>query len=399
MSFFSDLFEGNFNNLGNDITHAPSSLINHPDELAETLGGAALIGGGIAFAPEIAGALGIGEAGAIGAGAGVDAGLAADLGIADIGGAAAFDSAAGAADAGLIGGDALAFTPGFAGGDVLSLGGEADAFLPTTSDLASFDSGAAGFNPVGDTFASTDVAAPDSALPAGATVNDLPAAGGGAGTVPTGAGATTPPAGFASTDAELAGAATGTAPAATPAAGGGVTGALSSTLASPWTKLALAGAPLALALGMGQPSLPASAQQLQGQATALQQQGLTDLSQARAGVLNAGQTAVITQVKTDLTNQWRQTLFNQGVQDPSKDARWPQIEAAIDAQVTQQTAQLIQQNITNALAETGQASTALTSIAQMQFQADQNFTNSLINATKSLGLAAGLSSGTTIKVG
>jgi hypothetical protein len=387
MSFLTDLFEGNFNNLGNDITHAPSSLLAHPDQLAETLGGAALITGGLAFAPEIAGFLGLGEAGAIGAGAGVDAGLAADLGIGDIGAAATADSLGGAADLGLTaGGDALAAG---GGGDVLSLGG--DVFLPDASTLATSEFSGGGFNPVGDTF----VDPATGALPAGSTVSDVPAAGAGAGVASPAGGATAAPAGFAQTDAELTGAATGTAPTATTAASPSLTSQLGSALSSPWTKLAAGVAPLALTLGMGQPSLPASAQQLQQQATALQQTGLTDLAAARAGKLNAGQTAVINQTRTDLTNQWRQTLYNQGVQDPSKDARWPQIEAAIDAKVTEQTAQLIQQNVTNALAETGQASAALTSIAQMQFQADQNFTNSLINATKALGLAAGSRTTTT----
>ena len=42
MSFLTDLFEGNFGNLGTDITHAPSSLAAHPTEIAELLGAAAL---------------------------------------------------------------------------------------------------------------------------------------------------------------------------------------------------------------------------------------------------------------------------------------------------------------------------------------------------------------------
>ena len=50
MSFFSDLFEGNFSNLGTDVTHAPESLANNPTELEETLGGvAALATGGLAL--------------------------------------------------------------------------------------------------------------------------------------------------------------------------------------------------------------------------------------------------------------------------------------------------------------------------------------------------------------
>jgi len=47
-------------------------------------------------------------------------------------------------------------------------------------------------------------------------------------------------------------------------------------------------------------------------------------------VLNAGQTAQLASFKQNATNQWLQTLYNQGVQDPTKDARWPQIQAQID---------------------------------------------------------------------
>jgi hypothetical protein len=163
------------------------------------------------------------------------------------------------------------------------------------------------------------------------------------------------------------------------------------------TKLALGVAPLALTLGMGQQQLPASAQALQAQANALSATGQQDLAQARAGILNAGQTAQLAQQKQDLTNQWRQTLYNQGVTDVTKDSRWPQIQGMIDEKITAQTGVMIQQNITNALAETGQAASALTSIAQMQMNADQAFTNNLIGATKALGFAAG-SGGSSFKV-
>lgn len=58
MSFFSDLFKGDFSNLGTDLTHAPESLEKHPSELYETLGGAAALAtGGLALG---AGAGGLG---------------------------------------------------------------------------------------------------------------------------------------------------------------------------------------------------------------------------------------------------------------------------------------------------------------------------------------------------
>jgi len=383
------LFEGNFGSLGTDLSHAPSSFLAHPQEQLEVGLGAAAIAAPFIL-PEIGAGLGFG--GAVDAAAG--GGLAADLGIGDIGAAASADVLGStAADFGFLGGggaDVLA-----AGGDT-ALGFGADTALTGDTGLSSF---------LADPSLGTDATT-------AASFTDPTAAAAGSGDV----GFTSSP---AAPDVGTTAAPNSAFSALTQGSGigGDVTNApeiaqyadnpsfgvpsladkLGGALSSPWTKLAVGAAPLALALGMGQQQLPTSAQQLQGQATALSQQGQADLASARAGNLNAGQTAVIGQVRTDLTNQWRQTLFNQGVQDPTKDARWPQIEAAIDSQVTQQTAQLIQQNITNALAETGQASAALTSIANMQFQADANFTNSLINATKSLGLAAGSGQTITLK--
>jgi hypothetical protein len=63
ISFFSDLIEGHDSNLGNDLTHAGSSLVNHPDELAETLGGlAAAATGGLALGGGFGGLFGAGDA-------------------------------------------------------------------------------------------------------------------------------------------------------------------------------------------------------------------------------------------------------------------------------------------------------------------------------------------------
>jgi hypothetical protein len=407
MSLFSDLFEGNFSNLGTDITHAPSSLINHPDELLET--GAAALAIAAPFAiPEIGAALGGGAAleGGLGAAGALEGGeLAADLGIADIGtglgatdlGLTAAEGGGLAADLGLadIGGglgSLGAFAPELGG----ELGGSLSAFAPDFATAGDFAGGGADL--AGGGGAGFDVGDVGGELGIGPTESAAPAAPSGAGAAPAGGGATSTPAGFASTDAELSGGITG---AGTPATSGGGFSSLVQG-AGGWGNIAkwsLAGAPLALTLAMGQGGLPSGAAALQQQAAALSASGQTDLAAARAGQLNAGQTAVIAQSRKNLENQWRQTLFNQGVTDVSKDARWPQIEATIDAQVTAQTAQLIQQNMTNALAETGQAASALTSIAQMQLSQDQNFTNNLIGATKTLGLAAGLSSVPKISIG
>jgi hypothetical protein len=74
MSFLTDLFEGDTSNLGNDISHAGSSLMSHPDELAETLGGAAALAtGGLALGGELP-FLGAGAAGDAAASSGVDVG-------------------------------------------------------------------------------------------------------------------------------------------------------------------------------------------------------------------------------------------------------------------------------------------------------------------------------------
>jgi hypothetical protein len=385
MSFFNDLFSGNFSQLGGDLT-SPSAISEYEDT-GIALGALALGGAGLGAL----GAFGAADAGALGA-LGADAAttggtLATDLGLGDIGAAAAADSAATAGDIG-----------------AASLGTDASLAAPTALDATSLTA-----DPMALTDSSGFLTQDAGATTAG-TATPLDATSGvatatpAAPTAPTAPGAPgATPAGFASTDAELTGGVTGTAPTGTTpaaaAAPGTATSTLGSVLSSPWTKLAVGAAPLALTLGMGQQQLPASAQALQAQALQMQQTGLTNLSQAQAGVMNAGQTAQLGQMRSDLTNQWLQTLKNQGVQDPTKDARWPQIQAAIDAQVTQQTATLVQNNINAALAETGQAASALNSIAQMQMTSDQQFTNNLIGATKSLGVAAGTTALPKITIG
>jgi len=172
------------------------------------------------------------------------------------------------------------------------------------------------------------------------------------------------------------------APAATAgASGGGATSALTSALNSPWTRVGLAAAPLAIGLSGIGTKLPASALAAQANAQALANQG---------GNLNPAQQAVLSNMRQNLTNQWRQTLFNMGVQNPGRDTRWPQIMAQIDTQVAAASQQMIQQNISNAL----QGDAQLIQLANLQMQEDRNFQNTLTNATKALGTAAGLG-GTT----
>jgi len=273
-----------------------------------------------------------------------------------------------------IGADALSIAGPGLGADVLAdpniaifAGDSAGASLPDTSPLAT---GPLDSSITGDVGAAgTDIAS--TATPAATTPSATPA-------------------GFAPTDTELAGGATGTAAAttaATPAtaAGGGVTGALGNVMSSPWTKLGLGLAPLGLALGMREANLSTGGQAAQGNANQLAAFGQQQLAQAQAGQLNQGQLASLNQMRQDLTNQWKQVFFNMGVQDPSKDTRWTQAMADIDNKITAQTATFIQQMIQNGLQAASSASGTLTQVAQMQMQADQNFTNNLINATKALG--------------
>jgi hypothetical protein len=346
MSFFSDLFEGNWGNLGTDLTHAPDSLSRHPGEIVETgaavlaaltLGASLPESGLLAGGAEAAGALGAAEAGG---------GLAADLGIADIGAAAAGGLEA---DIGAGTADALAF---FGGGGADALG--------SAGGLSSF---------AGDAFASDPgLTAIDSAFG--------PAGGGGASNTAfwdqmasgpgIGSDVTSDPgvlsAGSGSNDGIF---------------GTGITG-------KDVFKYGIGAAPLALALGMGKTSLPGQIGPAEANASALASQGSN---------LNAAQAATIAGMKQDLTNQWRQVLYNQGVKDISKDSRWPQIEAQIDQQTTAATQQMIQQNIQNSLVGDAQ----LIQIAQLQMQADQNFTNTLVNATSAFGRVVGGGNTITLK--
>jgi hypothetical protein len=409
MSFLTDLFEGNTDNLGNDITHAPSSFADHPSEIIDvgaaaltalTLGAGAGVFGAGALGADAGLAAGDVGAGVAEAGAGGD--LAASLGIGDIGATAAGGDlaaglgigdigstlGAGAAEAlGTVPADTLAFLPEVGadlGGGSLAFGsdvfgglGDAGSFLPDTSTLAtgSLDSSITGMSP---SFAETD------AELSGGLTGTAPAAAPSY-VIPSVAGA---PAG-ADTGLANANASFGAFDAGTTAAGGGLTSTLSSALASPYTRLGLAAAPLGLALFRGESSLPSSATQAQANASQLSSFGQQQLAMGQAGQLNAGQMALITQSRNDQTNAARQAMYNMGVQNPEADSRWPQMLAQIDTNVTAMTAQMIQQEITNGLNALGSSSQTLNQIAQMQMQADQNFTNTLVNATKALGLAAG----------
>lgn len=205
----------------------------------------------------------------------------------------------------------------------------------------------------------------------------LAGAQGGVGSVPSDAGVGVSPGANA--------AAISNAPAA---AGGGsiIPGVKNSTLG--WG--ALAAAPLALTAFRGQPALPPQAGQLNQlasgeQAFAQQQMGLYNANQ----VLPAQQAGLDAQ-RQQLTNQYRQMLFQQGVQNPEADSRWPQIQGLIDQQVNQSKSQIMTQNINAAFQGSGQAGNALSNLASMQTQADTAYNQQISQAAESLALTLGL---------
>jgi len=356
-------FEGNFSNLGTDLIHAPSSLINHPQELLDVgLAGAAIAAPFLL--PELGAAFGAADAGAALADSAValapeaaDIGvgsLAADAGLADIG-AGTLAADAGLADIGAGAGDALA-------ADALALAPEdATALAPQFTDSTPFSDiiSATGTDDA-SAVAPNAATAADDVLPSNSTVSDVPGSGNGIPSYPGGSSAAS--------------------------SGGGITGALKDTLASPWTKLGLGLAPLAATLAFGQPKLPPQLAAAEANAQALASGG---------SALNAAQNASLTQMRQNAINAARQALFNQGVQNPEADTRWSQMVANIDSQVTAAAQTMIQQNIQNSL----QGDAQLIQIAQLQMQSDSNFANMLLNATKALGTAAGLGGGTTIRIG
>ena len=330
MSFLSDLFEGKWSNLGTDITHAPASLVR--DYRSEWPYAAAAAALAIPFVgPDIA------------------------AGVAGLTGLDAFAGGTAAADAGLTAADVAA--GGAAAGDVLS------STLPADALALAPDAAAAATDPFA-AWAGLDLSG---GTGLSAAASDTAAA------APT----------FAQTDAELTGGITGTggaAPAAAGGGGGGLTDTLSGIIKSPWTKLAVGAAPLALTLARGEPSLPPQIAAAQANAQQLAQQG---------GNLNASQNSVLQQMKQDATNAARQAMFNQGVQNPEADSRWPQWVAQIDSQVSAAAQQMIQQNIQNSL----QGDAQLIQIAQLQMSSDQAFTNNLIRATTAMGTSFGLGGG------
>lgn len=155
--------------------------------------------------------------------------------------------------------------------------------------------------------------------------------------------------------------------------------------------LGLGAAPLALTLAKGESPLPPQATQLASTNTGLQNFANQELASVTNNQLTTAQAAAIAGQQQTLTNQWRQALFNQGVQNPESDTRWPQIQAQIQQQIQAQTQTMIQTNLQAALGASGQASSNLLNLANLQVQQDTAFTNAISGATKALGSVAAVS--------
>ena len=107
--------------------------------------------------------------------------------------------------------------------------------------------------------------------------------------------------------------------------------------------------------------------------------------------ITAPQTAEIETWKQQQKNQLYQMYAKNGL-DPNKSSDYLQGVQQIEQQAIGMQQQFIDQLIKTGLGETGQATSALQSAAQMQLQEDKDFQQSLQSAIQSFGLVAGLSS-------
>ncbi len=160
--------------------------------------------------------------------------------------------------------------------------------------------------------------------------------------------------------------------------------------------LGLGAAPLAATLIKGESPLPPQAAQLSANNANIQATANSYLAGVQNNTPTPPQAAALATMQQQLTNQWAQTLFNQGVTNPQSDTRWPQIQAQIDQQVTAAAQSMIQTNLQAALGLSGQASGNLIALANMQIQQDTAFQNSITEATKALGTVAALGAASKI---
>lgn len=181
-------------------------------------------------------------------------------------------------------------------------------------------------------------------------------------------------------------------PPAPPGDGGKGGGLFGTGISGNTALLAGAGlAPLALTMMRGEQPLPQQANQLQSQlATPLSNFSQQQLAQYQANRVNPAQQASLDAMRAQLTNQYRQMLFNQGVTNPQADSRWPQIEGLIDQQVMQSQGQMLANNINAAFAASGQAGQDLSILANMQVQQDTAYQQAINQATQAAGMVIGL---------
>lgn len=352
MSLLTDVFEGNFGNVGNDISHTGSSLMSHPDELAETIGGAAALAtGGLALG---------GELPFLGAGAGADAAA---------GGGGLFSSIFGG------GADASAF----GGGDALAL---------TAPDAAAYD-------PIGAAIPGL------SGTPTAASGTAIDAAGntiGGLG----GAGAT--PAGFASTDAELAGATTGVGgTAATPGAASqpGFFSGITDSIMHPTlggvgkvAGVAAAGAGLGFDLLKGNPTDP-NQKVLEGQAGQLGAQGQQLMSYLSKGTLPPALKAQLTQAVSAEKARIISGYAARGQPtDPNQNSALAQELNSVDTNAVAAMAQAQIQMMQTGLQETGLSTQLYETLTKL----DQQNNQQLMQAISSFAAALGGGGGQTVRL-
>jgi hypothetical protein len=182
------------------------------------------------------------------------------------------------------------------------------------------------------------------------------------------------------------------APAA--AAPSGISGTLSSILASPVTRAVSLAAPLGM-LGMtlarGQPNLPPAMQQnldQLGPTEALANQQLTGAANNQITPAQAQQIATYEQ---NARNQLYQFYASQG-RNPNQDTDFLQGVAQIEANGVAMRQQFIDSMITHGLQAQGVVSSELTAAANLQVAQDAAFQASIASALQSFGLVAAISS-------
>lgn len=350
MSFLTDLVEGHTSNLGTDLSHAGSSLMNHPSEEIE-LGGAALLGAAPFVLPEL-----LGGAGALG-GAAEGGGL--------------FSGIFGGADAAAAGGDALALT---------------------APDAAAYDPIGAAIPGLGGTPTAASGTAIDAA---GNTIGGLGGAGGAT------------PAGFASTDAELAGATTGVGgTAATPGAASqpGFFSGITDSIMHPTlggvgkvAGVAAAGAGLGFDLLKGNPTDP-NQKALEGQAGQLGAQGQQLMSYLSKGTLPPALKAQLTQAVSAEKARIISGYAARGQPtDPNQNSALAQELNSVDTNAVAAMAQAQIQMMQTGLQETGLSTQLYETLTKLDQQNNQQLMQAISSFAAALG-GGGMGGGQTFKM-